>query len=93
MNSLDLNDIKNSDNPYSMKIMKFLGLFNNPGNNINNEFQNEMNLPLSLNNFKQNKDMPSNFIHFGNNNGININYDENFYKNNKYNNKKNIYNK
>ena len=93
MNSLDLNDIKNSDNPYSMKIMKFLGVFNNPGNTISNEFQNQINLPMSLNNFNQNNDMPSNFIHFGNNNNINIKYDENYYKNNKYNNKKNSYNK
>ena len=85
--SIDLNDIKNSDNPHSTKILKYLGVINNNGNNINNQVQNQINLPMSLNNYKQNNNMPSNFMQFGNNNNININFENNNYKNNKYNNK------
>ena len=95
INTLDINEIKNSDNPYSMKILKSLGLLNNSGNNINNNFQNQMNLPMTLNNHNQNNIIPSNFIvmNFGNNNNINNNFEDKNHKNIKHNNNKNKYKK
>ena len=67
---LDLNDYQNSNNPYQTKILGLLGININPENNISsniNNFQNPMQLPLSLNNNNIMKDsnLPSNFNNFG----------------------------
>ena len=96
LNSLDLNDIKKTNNPYSMKIIKSLGIFNNSGNNINEDCQNNINLPMNLNNYNQINDNSPNFnnqnlMNFGNN--MHNNFDNKHYKNNKYNNNKTKYKK
>lgn len=61
INSLDSNEI-NTNNPYSMKIMKALGLFNT----MENKSYNKSNLPLNLNDSNISNDS-YNFIHNFNN--------------------------
>ena len=61
INSLDSNEI-NTNNPYSMKIMKALGLFNT----MENKSYNKSNLPLNLHDSNISNDS-YNFIHNFNN--------------------------
>ena len=51
--TLDINSIRNSNNPNAIKILKYLSI------NINNNFPSQMQLPLSLNNNSQ-----SNFMNY-----------------------------
>ena len=82
--TLDLNEIKSSNNPHEIKILKNLGIFiNNETTGINN-FQNQIQLPLSLNN-----NMNNNMNNNGNNNyNGNRNYNYRPNNNNKYKRKK-----
>ena len=80
--TLDLNEIKNSNNPHAIKILKNLGIFiNNESTGINN-YQNQFQLPLSLNNNNMNNNMNNN----GNNN-YNGNRNNNYRPNNNNKNK------
>ena len=98
MKKLDLNEYKNSNNPYQIKILSMLGIDISSDNGINNNnninnFQNPIQLPLSLNsknNFMQDNNMPQNFMNYGQNNlnnfGNNNNMKEKYHKYNKNNN-------
>lgn len=96
---LDLNDYQNSNNPYQIKILGLLGIIINPENNISsniNNFQNPMQLPLSLNNnnIMNDNNLPSNFNNFGQQNmnnfgNINSNGKEKHHKYKQNNNNKN----
>ena len=61
--TLDLNEIKKSNNPHAIKILKNLGIFINNDNTEINNFQNQYQLPLSLNN-----NINNNMNNNGNNN-------------------------
>ena len=97
--NLDLNDYKNSNNPYQIKLLSQLGITINPENNISsniNNFQNQIQLPLSLNNnnnIMQDNNLPANFNNFGqqnmNNFGNNSNNGKEKYHKYKQNNNKN----
>ena len=96
--TLDLKDYQNSNNPYQTRILSLLGITINPENNISNNinnFQNPMQLPLSLNNnnIMQDNNLPSNFNNFGqqnmNNFGNNNNNGKDKYHKYKQNNNKN----
>ena len=80
--TLDLNEIKNSNNPHAIKILKNLGIFISNDTNINK-------LPLSLNN-NMNNNSQQNFMNFGNQNNNNGN---NFHGNRSYNYRQNNNNK
>jgi len=81
--TLDLNEIKTSNNPHAIKILKNLGIF------INNDTNNNK-LPLSLNN-NMNNNSQQNFMNFGNQNNNNGN--NNFHGNRSYNYRQNNNNK
>ena len=89
--SLDLNEFSNTNNQHVIKIMKSLGIYmNNDNNIINNNFQNQMQLPLSLNNFTNNNNFPmsmnnqgfQNPNNFGNNNNFGTRFPNKYKKNN-----------
>ena len=90
--TLDINEIKNSNN--GNKILKYLGIHLNNDNNGINNFQNQFQLPLSLNNNNNNNiniTSQPNFMNYGNqnNNNGNNNYGNRnfFYRSNNKNNK------
>jgi hypothetical protein len=89
--TLDLNEFKYMNNQHAIKIMKSLGIYmNNDNNIINNNFQNQMQLPLSLNNFTNNNNFPmsmnnqgfQNPNNFGNNNNFGTRFPNKYKKNN-----------
>ena len=96
---LDLNEYKNSNNPYQVRILNKLGIdissdnninnINNDNNNIN-QFQNSIQLPLTLNNnnnFMQDNNLENNFVNLGQNNlNNNNNMRDKYHKYNKNNN-------
>jgi hypothetical protein len=89
--TLDINEIKNSNN--GNKILKYLGIHLNNDNNGINNYQNQFQLPLSLNNNNNiNITSQPNFMNYGNqnnNNNGNNNYGNRnfFYRPNNKNNK------
>ena len=76
--TLDLNEFNNMNNQHATKIMKSLGIYMNMDNNINNNFQNQMQLPLSLNNFNNNNTFPMNLNNQGFQNPNNFGNTNNF---------------
>ena len=88
--TLDLNEFKNMNNQHATKILKSLGIYMNTDNNVNNNFQNQMQLPLSLNNFNNNNNFPMNLNNqgfqnpnnFGNNNNFGVRFPNKYKKNN-----------
>ena len=83
--TLDLNEIKNSNNQHAIKILRNLGIFINNDNTGINNFQNQNQLPLSLNNnMNINMNNNGNNNYNGNNGNRNYNYRQNNNNKNKH---------